>query len=68
MKDKYSKLIKIAESFNADTEIAGDMLIIHYPVLGQGSIISEKIHDLMDGADYRVKMIPSDCKLEITVY
>lgn len=66
--NKVTRIIQLADLHDSDVSINGKTIIIHYPVLGQGSMLSEKIQDIMDGADHRIRMIPSECTLEVTVY
>ena len=44
-------------------------ITVDYKVLGQGSLISDEIVDLLAGwnVDYTIKMIPSDQKLILTM-
>lgn len=67
--DNYERVIDIAELFNADTCIVGNVVNIKYPQLGQGSIISQRISDELGlDHDYTIKMIPRDCLLEVSLY
>lgn len=57
------KIIKIAKFYNAKIAVHSNTAVIHYPVLGQGSAMSGDIEELFDAV--RIKMIPSERKLEV---
>lgn len=66
----YNKFIQFAKYYNAKSYFKDGMLIIQYPILGDGSLISQMIEDYMMDKDYEVynvKMNPSEQTLEITV-
>ena len=63
MINRMKPVAQIANFYKARAEYHGNTAIIHYPVLGQGSIISAEIEQLIDAV--RIKMIPSERKLEV---
>ena len=62
------KIISIAETYKASVKLDGNLITINYPILGQGSAIMDKIAELTCDYDSRVKMSPSEQKLEVEVY
>lgn len=69
MTERDGKFIQLAELYNADLTFEGNKATFRYPVLGQGSIISAQIEDILgDDAHYKIRMIPTDRTLEVEVY
>ena len=69
MADKDKEFIRLAELYNADLTLEGNKATFCYPVMGQGTGISARIDEILgDDAHYKIRMIPTDCMLEVEIY
>lgn len=63
--DTEREIITITELYNAFIEIEDGVYRIHYPVLGDGSAIADRIYNLLGDRISHLKLIPTDLVLEV---
>ena len=67
-KDYCQVFINLEGVYNASVELVGNMAIITYEILGQGSVIIDSIREILGDREYSIKLLPNECQVEVVVY